>query len=468
VGGIAAGDTYAGIENVYTGSGIDIVYGSAENNIINVGLGSNNTAYGEDGDDTLVGSDGQDDLHGGAGNDYLIGGHNTDFLTGDAGANTLQGGGGNDTYYVSTNSDTTLEFAAEGTDTVYAAFNVHTLQANVENLVSNQGFSFLGIGNALDNVITGTSARDDLYGRDGNDTLNDGGGGVGQEDTLIGGLGDDIYNVSVRGDSTIELAGQGTDTVRTAFSIYGLQANVENLTFTDNAAHAAGVGNELANVLRGGTGTDDLFGREGDDQLYGGTGSANTMLGQEGNDYYVVEAVGDSVFEFAAQGYDTVEAHVASYTLPANVEQLQFAGVSAVTAIGNAGANTILGTIGVDFISGLDGNDILTSGSGADTVLGGNGSDTFRYEIGHSGMDRVLDFVSGQDKISLIGFAQTASVSFVQGGAPAPTNANSTVMYNFNSGIVSYDADGNGSGAAVQITQLNAGLTLAAADFIFF
>ena len=41
-------------------------------------------------------------------------------------------------------------------------------------------------------------------------------------------------------------------------------------------------------------------------------------------------------------------------------------------------------------------------------------------------------------------------------------------MYNANNGIVSYDDDGTGAGAAVQLVQLNAGLTLQASDFIFF
>jgi len=468
-GGIADGDTYDGIENVYTGSGNDLVYGSAANNIINLGGGSFNTAYGNEGDDTIVGGAGQDDLHGGVGNDYLIGGLGDDFMTGDAGTNTLQGGAGADTYYVSTNSDSTLEFAGEGIDTVYVAFNVHTLQANVENLVSNQGFSFLGIGNGLDNVITGTSARDDLYGRDGNDTLNDGGGSVGQEDTLIGGLGDDIYNVSVRGDSTIELAGEGIDTVRTAFSIYGLQANIENLTFTDNANHAAGVGNNLDNILVGGTGVDDLFGREGNDQLYGGTGSANTLLGQEGNDTYFVDAVGDSVVEFAGQGVDTVFTSLASHTLSVNVESLAYTGFATFTGIGNAGNNSIAGGGLADFLSGLDGNDTLAGFGGADTMLGGDGNDRFYYNGYETGLDRILDFASGADKIVLSStrFVHTATVDFIQSGAPVATSTNSTFLYNVNNGIVSYDADGTGAGAAVQLAQLNAGLTLAWSDFIF-
>jgi serralysin len=403
---------------------------------------------------------------GGTGADTLTGSALADHLIGGTGAaNTLIGGAGNDWYTVQATGDSIVELAGGGSDVVYTSLGVFTLPANVEVLIyTGPGAAFLGLGNAENNFIGGGQGNDDLYGYGGNDTLS-GQGGI---NTMIGGTGDDIYNVSVITDSTIELVGEGIDTVRTAIGIYGLQSNIENLTFINTATHGAGVGNILNNVLTGNIGGDDLFGREGNDTLIGGSGTANTLLGQEGDDLYIVTAAGDSVIEFAGQGIDTVQTNQASFVLRDNVENLTFTGTAAFTGIGAADANTITGGAADDFLSGLDGNDILIGGSGADIMLGGNGADQFRYVGGETGVDRILDFTSGSDKIALLSsfFTPTATVSFVQGAAA--TTANSTFLYDVATGIVSYDDDGNGAGAAVQIAQLNSGLTLAAGDFIFY
>ncbi len=64
-------------------------------------------------------------------------------------------------------------------------------------------------------------------------------------------------------------------------------------------------------------------------------------------------------------------------------------------------------------------------------------------------------------------YVHTATVDFVSTGGPVASTTQSTFMYDVNTGIVSYDEDGTGIGAAVQIAQLNTGLTLSASDFIF-
>jgi Ca2+-binding RTX toxin-like protein len=373
-----------------------------------------------DGDDSGSGGSGDDNLFAGIGNDRLAGGGGNDVLRGEEGNDNLFGDAGND---------------------ILAG----------------------GIG---DDRMDGGTGNDYLIGEAGADQLT-GGSGI---NTLQGGVGDDIYFVSNATDSIIEFSGEGTDEVRTALSIYGLQGHVENLTYTNNATHGAGVGNSLDNVLAGGTGNDSLFGRDGNDTLRGGTGAANTLLGQQGDDIYVVEAAGDSVIEFAGEGNDTVQTALGSFTLSANVETLVYTGVGDFVGIGNAGMNILTGGAGQDFLSALDGDDALIGGSGDDLLIGGNGADQFRYSGAETGLDRILDFVSGSDRIALstAGFAHTATVDFVSSGTPAATTGNSTFLYDVNSGIVSYDADGTGAAAAIQLAQLNAGLSLSAGDFIFY
>ena len=94
------------------------------------------------------------------------------------------------------------------------------------------------------------------------------------------------------------------------------------------------------------------------------------MAGGTGNDTYIVDNVGDVVTEAASTGTDTVNTNLGSYTLVANVENLNFTGAGNFTGTGNTLANMIVGGAG---------NDTLDDGSvgGADTMNGGAGNDTY-------------------------------------------------------------------------------------------
>jgi len=56
--------------------------------------------------------------------------------------------------------------------------------------------------------------------------------GAAGNDTMNGGNGSDVFIVNATGDAVVELAGQGTDTIRTTVATYSLLAlpEVENLT----------------------------------------------------------------------------------------------------------------------------------------------------------------------------------------------------------------------------------------------
>ena len=172
--------------------------------------------FGFTGAETLNGAGGDDDLRGAAGDDILNGG---------AGADAMTGGAGDDTYVVDDIGDTTVESVNEGTDSVSASINF-TLGANVENLtLAGQAVdNLVGTGNELANQITGDAAVNQLTGNAGDDVLNGGAGA----DTLTGGLGDDRYIIDDVGDTAVELAGEGTDTVATS-SDHTLAINFENL-----------------------------------------------------------------------------------------------------------------------------------------------------------------------------------------------------------------------------------------------
>ncbi len=143
--------------------------------------------------------------------------------------------------------------------------------------------------------------------------------------------------------------------------------------------------------LEGGAANDMLAGSAGNDTLIGG-GGADTMLGGAGNDTYIVDNIGDKVYETNttggttnAGGTDTVRSSV-SYTLGSFIEKLVLTGSGAINGTGNAlsnsltgnsAANALNGGAGNDRLDGAGGNDTLDGGAGADTMLGGAGNDTY-------------------------------------------------------------------------------------------
>ena len=434
---------YSSIEHftISTGSGNDTITVAAGNDVLFLGVGNDSgnggggndtidgganadTLNGGDGADTLIGGAGDDILNGGADSDYLIGGEGDDRLNGGSSPNSLQGGIGNDVYVVENFSDTVTEFAGEGTDTIETALVVYLLTAaNVERLTGtlNTGQSLVGNNDA--NRITGGTGNDELQG--------------------LG--GDDTYVLFNAGDTIVEQAGGGTDTVETALAAYVLGApNVENLTGTSSGGQSL-VGNALANRIDGGTGNDEMQGGAGDDT-------------------YVVGNAGDSVIELAGNGTDTVETSLSSYTLAAaNVENLTFTGTGDFYGAGNDGANTITGGAG---------NDLLRGGLGADTLIGNVGADLYLFDtvLGGGNVDAVTGFVSGSDRIVLDNTIFTAlaegglaSNAFVLGTAAG--DADDRILYDASTGALYYDADGSGAAAAVQFATLTGAPLIAAGDF---
>ena len=319
---------------------------------------------------------------GNAQNNVLTGGAGNDMLNGFGGADTMSGGAGDDVYIVDNAGDVVVEQANEGLDAVRTYLTAYGLSANVENLAFIGTGSFRGVGNTLDNRISGGAGDDTLFGLAGNDTLD---GGIGA-DTMTGGYGDDTFIVDNTGDVIIEYAGAGTDTVRTTLTSYTLAAPLENLNFI-GSGNFAGTGNAANNVLTGGVGNDTLD----------GGGGADIMTGGKGNDTYVIDNPGDVVIELPGEGIDTVRTTLAAYGLGGTLENLIFTGTGLFRGVGNTLDNRITGGPGNDTLFGLAGNDTLDGGAGADTMTGGYGDDTFVVDdIG----DVIIEFAgAGTDTV---------------------------------------------------------------------
>jgi Ca2+-binding RTX toxin-like protein len=449
----------ANVENlVFAGTG----------NFSGTGNDLNNLIFGGSGNDALVGGAGNDALAGGDGNDTLTGGEGADWISGALGANTLIGGSGDETYIVDGIGDTVVENAGEGTDGVWTSLLSFTLSANVENLVFAGTGNFSGTGNGLSNLIFGGSGNDTLAGDAGNDVLAGGGGndtltgGEGSDwisggsgaNTLIGGTGDETYIVDGAGDTVIENAGEGTDGVWTSLLSFTLSANVENLVFA-GVGNFSGTGNELNNMIYGGSGNDALAGGAGNDVLAGGDGNdtltggegsdwisggsgANTVIGGAGDETYIVDGVGDTVIENAGEGTDGVWTSLLSFTLSANVENLVFAGTGNFSGTGNGQSNLIFGGSGNDTLSGLAGSDTLTGGAGDDIFVF---SDTDGIAT-----DTIADFdASGNDviRLTMAGILTFADIQarMTQVGADVLLNFDTTDILLSNTTLASVTAD---------------------------
>jgi Ca2+-binding RTX toxin-like protein len=288
-------------------------------------------------------------------------------IDGGAGADVMEGGAGHDIYHVDNALDQVTDTGG-GNDRVFASVS-HALGTGVDYLTLTGSAAIDGTGNALNNLLDGNSAAN----------LLDGGLGA---DTMTGGAGNDIYVVENGSDRAIEVAGGGTDTVRSARS-WTLGAEIENLVLTGTSA-VNGTGNALANSITGNAAANRLDGGAGADVLAGGGG----------NDVYIVDAE-DSVVEAAVVGTDRVESAL-SWTLGANFEDLTLTGAAAANGTGNGSHNLLVGNGAANTLTSLGGNDILDGGAGGDTLDGGAGHDV--YHVDEAG-DAVTDTAGGNDHV---------------------------------------------------------------------
>ncbi|EJN01628.1 calcium-binding protein [Phyllobacterium sp. YR531] len=419
-----------GIENAIGTKFSDTIFGTVENN-------------------SLSGRDGNDDLIGLSGNDVLDGG---------TGADRMYGGAGNDTYFVDNAGDIVNEVTdnASGVDTVNSSisFSLLTgsqLSGNVENLTLIGTASINATGNNLANVLVGNAAANILTGNGGDDLLNGGAGA----DILSGGVGSDRYVVDNIGDRVIEGNVAGIDTVQSSVSFAAGGQHIENIVLTGSGNINAS-GNALANSLTGNSGNNALDGGAG----------ADIMAGGAGNDKYYVDNAGDRIIEGNVAGIDVVSSSVSFSAGAQFIENIVLTGSASINATGNALNNYLVGNTAANILSGGLGNDTLT---------GGEGRDAFFFNTapnGSTNRDTITDFNVPADTVwmenavfTALGAPGALAAAAFHIGAGA-TDAADRIIYNSTTGGLYYDADGSGSGSAIQFASLTKGLALTNADFL--
>ncbi len=260
--------------------------------------------------------------------------------------------------------------------------------------------------------ITGTANNDTLNGTNEADYLK----GLGGNDNLYGGYGDDVYefNGNFGNDTIYDTAGndsiyldinsdkislkrelanliiQTKDeagelsgnkiTIQNYFNINPELGNgvIENIKFADGTIWS--INEILANAPLNATdgsekfyltdGSDEFNALDGDDTIYGGNGN-DTINGDDGNDIL-----------YGDNGNDTLDGGAGN-------DNLQ----------GGDGNDTLIGGIGNDSLQGGDGNDtyIYNLGDGADTITDYYGSNTIKFGEGISKEDITITRINYND-----------------------------------------------------------------------
>lgn len=225
-------------DRIVDSSGDDTIVSSVDYDLYNSATGVEHlfltgnaiSAWGNQLDNDIRGNAQDNFLYGGSGSDWLVGNGGNDVLSGGQGIDHMAGGEGNDSYIVDNSADVVTERAGQGIDHVYSSADTYSLTDNVEQL-SLRDSAYEGIGNALDNEISGTDLNNRLIGGAGDDTL----WGLGGDDILIGGAGRDTLGGGAGSDRFVF---NTAATIGQADTILDFEVGVDKLAF-DKAFYSA-------------------------------------------------------------------------------------------------------------------------------------------------------------------------------------------------------------------------------------
>ena len=407
----------SGVDWVYGGDGDDVIEGGAHTDVLFGGDGAD-TIDGGDGGDYIIGGDGDDTMTGGTGADLFLFGddHGNDTITDfDTANDRIDLSWLNQNVSWSDISDNMSLVREDPNDDTSAVTGVKidltsfgggtiTLEGvTATSDITADMFDLPVIGDSSANTLTGGAGDDRIVGKAGDDTLTGGDGadvfefgdGDGNDTITDFDTANDIIDLRDLHDSEITWAelkakfstvaddtsttevdesgtkidlsewGGGTITLRgvdssdlTADMFYLPSGEGDGESGADIVMH---VGSIEADTIDGGSGTDVIFGAEGDDDL-DGAGGVDWVFGGEGDD----------------------------------------------AVDGGAGVDRLFGGEGADTIDGGEGADTILGGEGDDTLTGGSGADTFVYSPGH-GNDTITDFTVNSDKIHLALFGNITS-----------------------------------------------------------
>uniref|UniRef100_UPI0040485ABB hypothetical protein n=1 Tax=Yoonia sp. TaxID=2212373 RepID=UPI0040485ABB len=449
VGTRGGNDTLTGDDNA------NVLIGSGGNDTLNGGAG-NDTLYGDWATDDTSGATyglryydvssssywGDDILNGGAGDDVLVGNGGDDTLDGGAGADILTGGAGNNTFVITSSSggsiastgDTITDFT-DGTDSIgfdtSLTFGGLTIEASGSDTVIKNGSTYLATisGVAISKItaidfqststsaltLNGTSDNDTLIGGAGNDTFN----GLGGSDILMGWAGNDTFNITNKSGNYADTVtgGAGNDVLNINYSGISSMAdfttNLTNstLTLTDTSGGtitATGIVdpdyldntgltiNSIDYTFVDSSLSNNAWGRGSmhDGSLGGTYGVAcddtnkKVYLFQKGTSTY-------ATYHASRVGWNSVEdQYICRYVRQFNNTYIAF------TLYGSPVNDYVSAGPTADTLSTYAGNDQVYPGGGADTVDLGSGNDVVFVNASSLTEDSSINGGDGSDTLN--------------------------------------------------------------------
>jgi Ca2+-binding RTX toxin-like protein len=402
----------------------------------------------------------------------------------------------------------------------FAGKSVYLLDFDIQAL-SSANFSFAGGGAVLigdntqfsiedvqGNSLVGTSGSDYFAGLGGNDSLT---GGAGDDrfhffvpqgftsyglDTVAGGDGADWLVFDAFGEETSAvgvdlLAGQANGGYGLSQVNFSSIEAVHGTKFNDTIFGAAG--NE---TLRGGAGSDILDGDLGADFAsyedasaavfadlnlgtasdgFGGTDtliSIEGLVGGTGNDSFNGGAGNENLV--GGLGNDSVFGGPGNDSLHGNQgDDIVRSGQGNDSAAGGQGADEVLGAQGDDELRGGMGNDTLQGGQGNDSLFGGQDNDFLLPRLGNDTVTGALgndtfwfNAAGSADADVIVDFQSGDKIALDATFAASGSTFGQHVIYDTGSGELFYDADAGGAGAPLLMVTLQGAPALVAADIV--
>lgn len=426
-------------------SGDDEIFGTEADDII----------YGNGGNDTIYGGGGKDELYGGAGNDYI-------YYVGSHGR--IDGMSGNDYIYAKKNTGGQIHiYGGTGTDTIVMDVSRSLAWSNrdghhVFGGRLNDKFIFQdptpGAGLIVGRIDDFDNSRDSIW--------------IGDTKLDLYNLPDDVRVIERLGQQWLVISNEivyalegARKTIGNAEEIHfqsrefslDLVRSLPSVQYIDQVNFVPyEIYRAYESSLRGvNAATETVYGSSRADLIYDGLAEANTLYGGDGNDIIDANGGHDLVYGEAGddiiaggQDMDTIYGGSGNDIIYGGSENdrligefgndILYGGTGNDRLDGNLGNDTLYGGAGNDrfyahwgndIIYGEDGDDMISGGAAKDIVWGGAGADTFKFDNGHlikwgdltgteeeraSMLDRIEDFVVGEDKVDLVDYAGVRSM----------------------------------------------------------
>lgn len=499
-------DGGSGMDLLRGGNGNDTLRGGNDRDVLSGGNG-NDLLDGGNGRDLLSGEDGNDALRGGTGNDALWGGTGNDALLGEAGSDLLEGGDGDDVL----DGDAVAKLFGLTNYNTLISFDLSSPSQTRSIAVTDLDGTLLGIDvRPADGLLYGLTDTNKIYTIDFNTgkatfksqlTIPFNGGAFSGVDfnpvpdrLRVVGSNDENFRIAVdTGVVNPDLTLRYTDPTDLNFQA---NPNVTAAAYTNSFAPSPamrtttlyGIDTTLDTLVRQG-GLDSAPPSPNDGQLF--------TIGSLGVDFDaktgfdILSAsnginLGLAVSNSTLYGIDLMTGAATNLGTIGD-GSFNFVGFAATvlsditvrgndTLNGGAGNDVLNGGEGTDTLNGGAGNDTLLGGAGNDILTGGDDSDAFTFNSNAPfvrddlGVDRIIDFMPGTDKIVLdqttFGAITTAQIAIVATDVLAATSSG-LITYSTGTGNLFFNQNGatSGLGSGARFAVLEGAPILTIADF---